>query len=240
MRTIRGLALGTYFAAGAPAAKESPNATPMRGLVYAVKNNRVRPNPPQPVAHSRHPAAPRSIMVDRDNALDYVAAIVAKHLSRICARLDIDQATTALVPIPSSSVTRDTILSDRWPALRLATRFEAVGLGTATVVAVNRRPRPGKTSGGAKLTVEGILGNLERVKRIGSATPILLIDDVITSGRRAAALDLLLKQPARINVLVVGMTVSEPIPDCYDPCIFEVRYPEEAAVVMPTVTRRTR
>jgi hypothetical protein len=40
MRTSRGLALGTYYAAGANAARETPNSSQMRGLVYAVKDNR--------------------------------------------------------------------------------------------------------------------------------------------------------------------------------------------------------
>lgn len=34
MRAIRGLALGTYYAAGANAARETLNASHMRGLVY--------------------------------------------------------------------------------------------------------------------------------------------------------------------------------------------------------------
>jgi hypothetical protein len=53
MRTIRGLALGTYYATGANAARETPNASQMRGLVYAVKDNRERPNAKQPVQHPR-------------------------------------------------------------------------------------------------------------------------------------------------------------------------------------------
>ncbi len=57
MRTIRGLALGTYYAAGANAARQTPNASQMRGLVYAVKDNRDPPNPktmgPAPAPSSR-------------------------------------------------------------------------------------------------------------------------------------------------------------------------------------------
>jgi hypothetical protein len=40
MRSLRGAALGTYYAAGASAANVTANASPMRGLVYAVKDNR--------------------------------------------------------------------------------------------------------------------------------------------------------------------------------------------------------
>lgn len=46
MRTIKGAALGTYYAAGADAARSTPNASAMRGLVYAVKDNATRPTGP--------------------------------------------------------------------------------------------------------------------------------------------------------------------------------------------------
>ncbi len=64
MTTIRGVALGTYYAAGAHAAKATPNASAMRGLVYAVKDNRDPPNPKQLVAHPSHPS-PHPVAVDR-------------------------------------------------------------------------------------------------------------------------------------------------------------------------------
>jgi GNAT superfamily N-acetyltransferase len=53
MRSIRGLALGTYDAKGADAARATPNASQVRGLVYAVKDNRVPPSPKQPIAEYR-------------------------------------------------------------------------------------------------------------------------------------------------------------------------------------------
>src|SRR5688572_9091616 len=104
MRAIRGLALGTYYAKGAEAARTTPNSTPMRGLVYAVKNNRETPNKPQPVAHSRHPSSPRPVSVDRTNAIAYVAAIISRHLPRIRLRLGLDANDAVLVPVPSSTV----------------------------------------------------------------------------------------------------------------------------------------
>jgi hypothetical protein len=64
MRSIQGVALGTYFAAGADAARSTLNVTAMRGLVYAVKDNREPPNPKQPVHHPLHPLA-KPIRVDR-------------------------------------------------------------------------------------------------------------------------------------------------------------------------------
>jgi len=73
MRLIRGVALGTYYAAGANAAKATANASSMRGLVYAVKDNRDPPNPKQFVAHPLHPS-PRPVAVDRTNAIEYITA----------------------------------------------------------------------------------------------------------------------------------------------------------------------
>jgi hypothetical protein len=82
MRTIRGLALGTYYAAGANAARETPNSTQMRGLVYAVKDNRDPPNPMQSVQHPLHPAD-RAVQVDRTNAIEYVTAMLANRIAKL-------------------------------------------------------------------------------------------------------------------------------------------------------------
>lgn len=82
MRTIGGVALGTYYAAGAQAAKATPNASAMRGLVYAVKDNRDPPNPKQFVAHPSHPS-PRPVAVDRTNAIEYVTAILGRRIANL-------------------------------------------------------------------------------------------------------------------------------------------------------------
>jgi hypothetical protein len=238
MRKIRGLALGTYYAIGASGGASSPHASEMRGLVYAVKNNRLRPNPPQVIAHSRHPAAARGVWVDRNNAVDYVAAIVAKHLGKICARLQLDPNDAVLVPIPSSTVVRSTIDTDRWPALKLARAFEAVGLGRCRIAAVNRTPMPSKTSGAARRTTSGILANLEAVERLTKRSSIVLVDDVVTRGRRVAALDIALGRPAAICVIVVGITDADAVPDCYRPRLFEVRYVESHDEIVPDLVRR--
>src|SRR5678815_3481424 len=82
MRRIRGLALGTYYAKGADAARATPNASQVRGLVYAVKDNRVPPNPKQPTQHPLHPIG-RSVQVDRTNAIEYVTAMLANRIDRL-------------------------------------------------------------------------------------------------------------------------------------------------------------
>lgn len=103
MRTIRGLALGTYYAAGANAARETPNSSQMRGLVYAVKNNRDPPNPKQSVQHPLHPAK-RAVQVDRTNAIEYVTAMLANRIAKLTKFFKADDPRALkLVPVPSSS-----------------------------------------------------------------------------------------------------------------------------------------
>lgn len=97
MRTIRGVALGTYYAVGADAASATPNAAAMRGLIYAVKDNRTPPNRPQLIAHPRHPAG-APVLVDRRNAIEYIT-----YRSRLAARFGARPDEITLVPVPSSS-----------------------------------------------------------------------------------------------------------------------------------------
>lgn len=133
MRTIRGVALGTYYAAGAKAAKATPNASQMRGLVYAVKDNRDPPNPKQLVGHPLHPSS-RPVAVDRDNAIEYVTAMLARRVSRLASFFGAtDARAIALVPVPSSEVTAKTIETARFRTLRLCRALAGVGLGTVAV-----------------------------------------------------------------------------------------------------------
>ena len=188
MRTIRGVALATYYAKGAEAAQATANSSSIRTLVYAVKNNRARPNQAQLVIHSRHPAAPAGVWVDRDNAIGYVAAIVARHLPRIRQRLGIEAGGAVLVPVPSSSVTKDTVESDRFPALKLARAYEEVGLGECRVAAINRTVVQGKTLG-VKRTADEIFKNLVLMGRMQRECSVVFVDDLVTTGASLAAID---------------------------------------------------
>jgi hypothetical protein len=105
VRVLRGVALGTYYAHGADAARKTPRSSAMRGLVYAVKDNREPPNPPQPVEHPFHPA-PNPVRVDRHNALEYVATIADAMRTHLLKYFGVEDASAVtLVPVPSSEVT---------------------------------------------------------------------------------------------------------------------------------------
>ena len=180
MRTIRGLALGTYYAAGADAARATPNSSSMRGLVYAVKDNRSPPNKPQPVGHSLHPST-HAVMVDRTNAIEYVTAMLAHRILQLARFFGADAPRAiTLVPVPSSEVTADTIETARFRTLRLCRALAGVGLGTVAVLAVQRELVVAKTKHrGPRRTADQILAGLAR-----TATPLPRtgsIDDNVAS-----------------------------------------------------------
>jgi hypothetical protein len=119
----------------------------MRGLVYAVKDNREPPNPKQLVNHPRHPAG-RPIAVDHTNAIEYVSAIIAKRLGALTNSFGVDDPSKLiLVPVPSSEVTATTIETARFRTLRLCRALAGAGLGAVTVLAVQRKPVLAKTKG---------------------------------------------------------------------------------------------
>jgi len=154
MRTIRGAALGTYYAAGADTAKATPNASAMRALVYAVKDNRDPPNAKQRVAHPSHPAR-HAVEVDRTNAIEYVTAILGRSIAKLARFFGADDPRAiTLVPVPSSTVTAATIETARFPTLRLCRALAGVGLGTVAVLAVQRAPVVAKTKGARRTAQE--------------------------------------------------------------------------------------
>jgi predicted amidophosphoribosyltransferase len=169
-------------------------------------------------------------MVDRDNAVAYVAAIINRHLPRIRQRLGIATSNAVLVPVPSSTVVKETLESDRFPALKLARAYEAIGLGECVVAVMNRAVARGKTTG-AKRTADEILANLVAVNRVPDDRAIVLIDDLATSGASFAAMDRLLGTPAKICALAVGLTDRNATDDAYTPRSFVVSYNEDAPTI---------
>lgn len=224
MRSIRGLALGTYYAAGANAAKSTPNASQMRGLVYAVKDNREPPNAKQLVNHPLHPAA-RAIPVDRTNAIEYVTAMLAKRIAKLTKFFGADDPSAiTLVPVPSSEVTAATIETARFRTLRLCRALAGVGLGTVAVLAVQREQVVAKTKG-LKRTADQILAGFVRTSiAIPRSTTIVLVDDNVQSGNSIAALDRLLGASHPTTAFAVAVTDALECGDAIKPRGFSVAY----------------
>ena len=71
----------------------------MRGLVYAIKDNRTPPNPKQWIEHPLHPAD-RPIAVDRTNAPQYVTAMLSKRIAALAKFFKTeDPSRLALAPV---------------------------------------------------------------------------------------------------------------------------------------------
>jgi predicted amidophosphoribosyltransferase len=231
MREIRGLALGTYYAAGANAAKETPNASAMRGLVYAVKDNRDPPNPKQLINHPLHPAG-RAITVDRTNAIEYVTAMLANRIAKLTKFFGTeDPRAITLVPVPSSEVTATTIESTRFRTLRLCRALAGVGLGTVEVLAVQRKPVVAKTKGSRRTANEILAGFTRTATPIPRATTIVLVDDNVQSGKSIAALDRLLGASRPTYAFAVAVTDSQPSADALKARGFTIEYDDEDAAL---------
>jgi hypothetical protein len=224
MRVVRGVALGTYYAKGAAAARETPNAAAMRGLVYAIKDNRDPPNPPQWIHHPAHPAR-QAVAVDRRNAVEYATAILSRHVAKLTKFFGAeDPRSITLVPVPSSTVTRDSIEIARFPTLRLCRALSGVGLGTVSVLAVQRRPVTSKTEG-AHRSAEQILCDLERTSiAVPRSGVLVLVDDNVQSGRSLAAVDMLLGAARPVSAFAVAVTDSRARATATKSCRFHVSY----------------
>ena len=226
MRTIRGLALGTYYAKGADAARETPNASAMRGLVYAVKDNREPPNPKQWINHPLHPAG-RPVQVDRTNAIEYVTALLTTRIGKLTKFFDVeDPRAITLVPVPSSEVTASTIETARFRTLRLCRALAGVGLGGVAVLAVQRKPVTAKTTGNRR-SADEILNGLARTSvSIPRGTTIVLVDDNVQSGSSIAALDKLLGASRPTAAFAVAVTDARLYADATKTRRFTIEYNE--------------
>jgi hypothetical protein len=230
MRSIRGVALGTYFAKGAEAARHSANAADMRGLVYAVKDNRIPPNRPQPINHPLHPA-PGPVWVDHRNALEYVTAMLAQRIPKLTKFFGASNPReVALVPVPSSEVTTATIETARFPALRLCRALAGVGLGTVAVLAAQREQIVAKTQqSGTRRTADQILAGFVRTPgALPRSQIIVLVDDNVQSGNSLVALDRLLGSTRSTSAFAVAVTDSIPCEDALKFRTFTIDYDERA------------
>lgn len=229
MRRIRGLALGTYYAAGAEAARATPNASHMRGLVYAVKDNRQPPNPKQWIQHPLHPSG-RAVQVDRTNAIEYVTAMLANRIPQLAKFFKAEAPSSiTLVPVPSSEVTASTIETARFRTLRLCRALAGVGFGRVAVLAVQRKPVVAKTKGQRRTADQIFDGFVRTQAALPRSTTFVLVDDNVQSGGSIAALDKLLGASRPTAAFAVAVTDAHEHGDATKARGFTIEYDETAA-----------
>lgn len=235
MRTIGGVALGTYYAAGAQAARATPNASAMRGLVYAVKDNRDPPNPKQFVAHPSHPS-PRPVAVDRTNAIEDVTAILGRRIANLAKFFGArdpprDRARPGAVVRGRGRDRGDRSLPDA----AVVPRAGRVGLGRVAVLAVQREPVVAKTSGSRRTGEEILRGFVRTSMPVPRSDVVVLVDDNVQSGNSLAALDHLLGGVSTA-AFAVAVTDAEACKNALKPRRFTIDYDEAAPSLRVTRT----
>lgn len=221
---IVGVAVGTYYATGAAAATKTPNAEAMRHLIWALKDNREPPIEAHLIAHPSHPRGPT--WVDRDSAPAYLGAIASHRRARILASLELDPERTLLIPVPSSEATSRTLRSCRWPARKLAYALQGAGLGKVVIAVVQRTRRVAKTAAKEPRTIAEIAAGFEPVG-VRPVGPLLLVDDVVTTGKSLLAMAQVLGRSRGVRAFVAGLTSANAVTDAYLPRRFEVEVAED-------------
>jgi len=241
VRRIPGVALGTYYATGsggAAGARGVPHVKEMRGLVYLVKDNR-KPGEvkAQVIGHPRAPARAAEA-ISQDTALGYCADIVACHIKRIRDVLALGEGLISIVPIPPSILTMENARHEKWRTRDLALELERRGVGKARPILVNKAAHQSKTQG-----ARHGLADLMQMMTVLSALPadeaVLLLDDVIDHGTHLAAADLLLGQPQRVGICVVGLADFQAVGDALVPRGYTLAYDPNATVPRSYVEKRT-
>jgi hypothetical protein len=209
-REISALALGTYYP---PKVTNTPDdADALRTLAWLVKNKYPRRPRVCRIDYPGHPSG-QQVLRNQAKACAYIAKLCAARWARICEELGLPaNGQLDLVPIPSSEVTADTLLTARWGARDLARALAARGLGKAVGAVVNRVKLKAAHETEGRHTASKLHANFQARRK--PTQPVLLIDDILTQGRHVAAMDEMLKAPDSIAVLAVGFTEAAHCDSC--------------------------
>lgn len=213
MKQIRAVATGTYYPPRAEAANGAEHVRPMRGLVYLVKANRMPPEPSW-INNPAHPGGQAVLLRNQAEACAYLAEIVEAKIDRIRDNMGWGNTPLAFVPLPSSSVTRDTVETARWPARELARELERRGLGAARICVVNALAGESKI-GGVRVPPSAIARNTVAMRQVPPGELPVYVDDVITRGERLAGTDHVLCPHRQSAAFVVAFTEAFEARDCY-------------------------
>lgn len=213
MKSVSAAAIGTYYPPGAEAA--GANASPMRGLLYLVKANRMPPAPNW-LEHPRHPSGKAQYLTDQAAACSYIAEILEARIDRVRQTMGWGDRRLAFVPLPASKITRETMRSGRWPGRELAAALARRRLGVMRICVVNAEPREPKHAT-ARVPAEEIARNTVVLSRVPSDELPIYVDDAITKGDRIAGTDHVLCGERPAWALAVAFAEGVETHDCYTP-----------------------
>jgi hypothetical protein len=217
---VTSVGLGTLYTAFAGKQSGVPHFSEMQTLAWLAKENR----PPEQrktglVEHKFHPREAR-VLRTPDDARLYAAEIYEFNWSVYMQVIGVDPARVCFVPLPASSTTRTTSLSERWPARSFAVQLVSRGLGTMDACLVNKQPRAEQTSQGSRIPAHEICANTEVLSRPAADRHIVFVDDVITWGSRIAASHRALSWSGVAGAICIAFTndhKAQAPEDCYQP-----------------------
>jgi hypothetical protein len=220
MPQLVALGLGTLYTVQGAKHSNSTNIGPMQTLAWLVKDNR----PPDErktgrVAHKWHPDKASRLLETPQDAYEYAAEIYTSTAKRALDVLGLPKWSIALVPAPASCTTKVASSHGRWPALAMAKALEVRGFGRVVPCLVNKKATDEQTLAPGKRTpAHEIASNMEIVAKPPSGHAVLFVDDVITWGRRLAAMNHVLQWRGPTAALCVAFTSEQgSTVDCYKP-----------------------
>lgn len=213
------MSLGTYCDNNHP--KPGSNSFAIRELSYRVKDDYRYPPRSLKINHPNHPAG-REVTIDSQSAAcEYAAGVIAA----LFPRFPSEYGPAALVPVPSSDVTRATMASARWGSLALCRALERVGFGATTPCVVFKQKKASGYKTGNKPKASELRKLLEVIPTAAPAPgqAVLYVDDILSKGAHVAAIDDILSPhaPGRLRcAFAIGYTEPhEPAEkravDCY-------------------------
>jgi hypothetical protein len=196
----------------------------MRGLFYRVKDNNPKTQEQgQLINQPRHPGGAPHRIQSADQARRYVAEIFNARRQRIFEVLGLTGRNVALVPIPSSKTTRDTLAAG-WNASRLADALAAGGGGVVRPCVAWRTATRSRAEGGDEVPAEELVRNIEIVAPPPADEALLLVDDLLTWGNHIAAVDHALSGERPCAAFTVATTDAKSCADCFMPRVRQVLY----------------
>jgi predicted amidophosphoribosyltransferase len=152
-----------------------------------------------------------------------VAEIFNARRQRIFEVLGLTGRNVALVPIPSSKTTRDTLAAG-WNASRLADALAAGGGGVVRPCVAWRTATRSRAEGGDEVPAEELVRNIEIVAPPPADEALLLVDDLLTWGNHIAAVDHALSGERPCAAFTVATTDAKSCADCFMPRVRQVLY----------------
>jgi hypothetical protein len=236
---LSAIGLGTLYSVYGAKQSSSTNIGAMQTLAWLAKDNRApEKRKVGVVAHPHHPIGQQRLETP-EAAYSYAADIFGAKKDRTLELLGLTGWPISIVPVPSSSATRDRKAGDRWPALALANALAVRSFGSVLPCLRNKKLVEAKTVSGKGRAAHEIADNITVGVRPAAGRAVLFVDDVITWGKTIAAMNHAMGWSGPTAALCIAFThdTDEGKINCYQPKVRVVAYDPSATPWTVTISR---